>query len=103
MAANPEVMDEKVQEWYAAQRGIILNKLAEGEPAAAASSPTPTPISTPDTSTPSTAATPSPPEEEPVIVIADDDPTMAKAKDIATIDEDPVFPPLVTAIYSPCL
>jgi hypothetical protein len=68
MAANPEVIDEKVQAWYAAQHDIIPNQLVEGEPAAAASSPTSTLISTPDTSTPSTIATPSPPEEEPVIV-----------------------------------
>jgi hypothetical protein len=43
MAENPEVMDEKVQAWYAAHRDIILNQLEEGEPPAAASSPNPTP------------------------------------------------------------
>jgi hypothetical protein len=41
IAANPEVMDERVHVWYAVQRDIILNQLQEGEPAAAASSPTP--------------------------------------------------------------
>ncbi|KAK1631908.1 hypothetical protein QYE76_006223 [Lolium multiflorum] len=92
MVANPEFMDKKVQTWYAAHRDIILNQFAEGEPAAATSSPMLTPISILDTSTPSTAATPSPPEEEPFIVIADDEPTVANAEEIATIDEDPVFP-----------
>jgi hypothetical protein len=91
MASNPEVMDEKVQAWYVAQRDIILNQPAEGEPVAAASSPTPTTISTPDTSAASTSATPSPREEEPVIVIADDEPTVANAEEIAAIDEDPSF------------
>ncbi|KAM0918340.1 hypothetical protein ACQ4PT_008905 [Festuca glaucescens] len=90
-------MDEKVQTWYAAHRDIILNQLEEGEPAAAASSPTPTPISTPDTSTLSTAATPSPPEEEPVIVIADDEPTVANAEEVAAIDEEPIFTPVEEA------
>ncbi|KAK1645506.1 hypothetical protein QYE76_063311 [Lolium multiflorum] len=74
------------------KRDIILNQLAEGDPSAIASSPTATPISTPDTSTPSTATTPSPSEEEPVIVIADDEPTMANSEEIAAIDEDSIFP-----------
>jgi hypothetical protein len=33
-----------------------------------------------------------PPEEEPVIDIADDEPTVANAKEVAAIDEEPVFP-----------
>jgi hypothetical protein len=32
MVANPEVMDEKVQTWYAAQRDIILNQLTDLHP-----------------------------------------------------------------------
>jgi hypothetical protein len=91
MEENPKVMDEKVHAWYAAQRDIVFNQLAEGELAVAASSPTPTPISTPDTSTPSTATTPSPPEDEPIIVIADDEPTVANAEEVASIDKEPVF------------
>jgi hypothetical protein len=94
MAANLEVMDGKVQ-------SLARHLLEEGEPAAAASSPTPMPISTPDTFTPSTAATPSPPEES-VIVIADDEPTVANTEEVATIDEEPFFTPVeeakVTAI-----
>ncbi|KAM0843032.1 hypothetical protein ACQ4PT_057977 [Festuca glaucescens] len=66
----------------------MLNELTEGEPTAAASSPTPTSISTPDTLTPSTAATPSPPEEEPVITIAEDETTVANAEEVVTITED---------------
>ncbi|KAK1679240.1 hypothetical protein QYE76_040088 [Lolium multiflorum] len=91
MAANPEVMNEKVHAWYASQRDIVLNQRAEGEPATAASSPTLMLISTPDTSAPSTAAMPSPQEEQPVIVIADDEPSVANAEEAAAIDEEPVF------------
>lgn len=80
MAANPEAMDDKVKAWYTAQRDIILNQLAEDEPAPASPASTPTSSTTTDASTPSSQPTPSPPEE-PVIVIPDEPPVIVIAEE----------------------
>lgn len=86
MAANPEVMDDKVMAWYTAQRDMILNQI----PATAASS---TPSTPPMSTTADTSATsPAPRGED--FTNAEDDPVINIPDDpVITIAEEPVFEP----------
>ena len=90
MAANPEVMDEKIKAWYTAQRDMILNQIPADQSATAASS---TPSTPPMSTAADTSATsPAPRGED--FTNAEDDPVVNIPDDhVITIAEEPVFEP----------